>query len=163
VAGWEDAYFGNSPACDPNAWSDPDCAYAQPANPALFGPNAPRVKGGFDWLGEEWPNAAARILPDPNPIDIEGHGTHVADIIGGMGYPAGDNEDGPYPAKGVGVAPEADIYGFKVCASFSTSCNGLAMLKSLDNAADLDGNPATYDPARRGQHVARFALRPAGR
>jgi minor extracellular serine protease Vpr len=147
VAGWEDAYFGNSPACDWGAWSDPDCAYAQPANPALFGPNAPRVKGGFDWLGEEWPNAAARILPDPNPIDIEGHGTHVADIIGGMGYPVGGNEDGPYPAKGVGVAPEADIYGFKVCASFSTSCNGLAMLKSLDNAADLDGNPATYDPA----------------
>jgi minor extracellular serine protease Vpr len=88
-----------------------------------------------------------RILPDPNPIDIEGHGTHVADIIGGLGYAAGVNADGAYPAKGVGVAPEADIYGFKVCASFSTSCNGLALLKALDNAADLDGNPTTYDPA----------------
>jgi hypothetical protein len=33
-----------------------DCAYAKPADPALFGPAALRVKGGFDWLGEEWPN-----------------------------------------------------------------------------------------------------------
>jgi len=147
VAGWEEAYFGADPACDPNAWHDADCAYAKPADPALFGPAAPRIKGGFDWLGEEWPNDLARILPDPNPIDIEGHGTHVADIIGGLGYPAGVNADGAYPAKGVGVAPEADIYGFKVCASFSTSCNGLALLKGMDNAADLDGNPTTVDPA----------------
>lgn len=144
---WLGAYFGADPACDWNAWSDPDCAYAKPANPALFGPNAPVVKGGYDWLGEEWPNAAARILPDPNPVDVEGHGTHVADIIGGQGYPAGTNADGAYPAKGAGVAPDTEIYSFKVCASYSTSCNGLAMLKSLDNAADLDGNPTTVDPA----------------
>ncbi|HHW88020.1 MAG TPA: S8 family serine peptidase [Chloroflexi bacterium] len=147
VAAWEEAYYGNDPECDQNEWSDPDCAYARPANPAFFGPAAPRIKGGFDWLGEEWPNGQGRILPDPNPIDIEGHGTHVADIIGGLAYPAGVNVDGPYPAKGAGVAPEADIYGFKVCASFSTSCNGLALLKAMDNAADLDGNPTTVDPA----------------
>jgi subtilisin family serine protease len=147
VAGWEAAYFGADPACDPNAWHNADCAYAKPANPALFGPAALRVKGGFDWLGEEWPNGLGRILPDPNPIDIEGHGTHVADIIGGLGYAAGVNADGPYPAKGVGVAPGVALYGFKVCASFSTSCNGLALLKAMDNAADLDGNPTTFDPA----------------
>lgn len=146
VAGWEEAYFGNSPDCDWNALSDPDCAYAQPADPAYFGPNAPRIKGGYDWLGEAWPIVDV-LLPDPNPIDFEGHGTHVSDIIGGVAYPAGVDEDGPYPAKGVGVAPSADLYGFKVCASFSTSCEGLALLKSMDNAADLDGNPATYDPA----------------
>ncbi|MBP1468693.1 S8 family serine peptidase, partial [Candidatus Chloroploca sp. M-50] len=81
-----------------------------------------------------------------NPIDFEGHGTHVADIIGGLGYPAGTNEDGAYPAKGVGVAPEAEIYGFKACASFSSACNGLALLASVDNAADLDRDPATADP-----------------
>ncbi|MBX3002024.1 MAG: CHRD domain-containing protein [Caldilineaceae bacterium] len=145
VAGWEEAYFGSDVACDPNVLHDPDCAYAKPADPALFGPNAPRVKGGYDWLGEAWPSGP--VLPDPNPIDYGGHGTNVADIIGGLGYPAGTNEDGDYPAKGQGVAPGADIYAFKVCASFSTSCNGLAILKGLDSSADLDGNPATYDPA----------------
>ena len=147
VAGWENAYYGADPECDQNVDHDPDCAYALPADPALFGPAAPRVKGGFDWLGEAWRSGSDPILPDPNPIDIEGHGTHVADIIGGLGYPAGVNADGPYPAKGVGVAPEAELYGFKVCASFTTSCNGLALLKAMDNAADLDGNPTTVDPA----------------
>lgn len=147
VAAWEEAYYGNNPDCDSNVDHDPDCAYARPANPAFFGPAAPRVKGGFDWLGEAWRSGSDPILPDANPIDIEGHGTHVADIIGGLGYPAGVNADGPYPAKGVGVAPEADLYGFKVCASFTTSCNGLALLKAMDNAADLDGNPTTVDPA----------------
>lgn len=147
VADWENAYYGADPECDQNVDHDPDCAYALPADPALFGPAAPRVKGGFDWLGEAWRTSGDPILPDPNPIDIEGHGTHVADIIGGLGYPAGVNADGPYPAKGVGVAPQADLYGFKVCASFTTSCNGLALLKAMDNAADLDGNPTTFDPA----------------
>lgn len=147
VADWQAAYYGSDPDCDQNVDHDPDCAYARPADPALFGPAAPRIKGGFDWLGEAWRGGSDPILPDPNPIDIEGHGTHVADIIGGLAYPAGVNVDGPYSAKGAGVAPAADIYGFKVCASFTTSCNGLALLKAMDNAADLDGNPTTVDPA----------------
>ena len=54
VAGWEAAYYGDDPDCDQAALHDPDCAYAQPADPALFGPAAPRIKGGFDWLGEQW-------------------------------------------------------------------------------------------------------------
>jgi len=148
VAGWEAAYYGDDPDCDQDALHDPDCAYAKPADPALFGPAAPRIKGGFDWLGEQWNGSTnTTIITDSNPIDFEGHGTHVADIIGGLGYDAGVNEDGPYAAKGVGVAPEAEIYGFKACASFSTSCSGLALLASVDNAADLDRDPTTTDPA----------------
>lgn len=147
VAGWEAAYYGDSPDCDRTVAHDPDCAYAQPADPALFGPAAPRIKGGFDWLGEQWNGSTnTTIITDSNPIDFEGHGTHVADIIGGLPYDAGTNADGAYPAKGVGVAPDAEIYGFKACASFSSSCNGLALLASVDNAADLDRNPATVDP-----------------
>jgi subtilisin family serine protease len=150
VAGWEAAYYGDSTDCDRNVAHDPDCAYAKDAAPTLFGPNAPRVKGGFDWLGEQWDgtdaNANNVILTDTNPIDIEGHGTHVADIIGGLGYEAAANADGPYSAKGVGVAPGVELYGFKACASFSSACNGLALLASVDNAADLDRNPATVDP-----------------
>lgn len=133
--GFDEAYFGSDVACDANELHDPDCAYAKPADPALFGPAAPKVKGGYDWLGEAWP-ITNDILPDPNPIDWEGHGTHVADIIAGFAYTAGTNADGPYLAKGAGVAPDADIYAYKACASFSTSCNGLALLKSVDSAVE---------------------------
>lgn len=143
VAAWEDAYFGD--CLHPQAF-DPGCAANHPANPALFGPAAPKVKGGYDWLGEKWP-VAGLPEPDPNPVDFEGHGTSVADIIAGMGYAAGANEDGAYPAKGPGMAPSANIWAFKACASYSTSCNGVALLASVDDAADLDNNPATKDPA----------------
>ncbi|MFZ4849904.1 MAG: S8 family serine peptidase [Caldilinea sp.] len=146
VAGWGAAYYGASPDCDPTVPSDPECAYAQPANPALFGPAAPRVKGGYDFLGEAWPEGSDTPMPDPNPIDVEGHGTHVADIIGGRSYAAGTNADGNYPAKGVGVAPDSELYAFKVCASFSSSCNGLSLLAAMDAAMDLDGDPETSDP-----------------
>ena len=146
VAGWQAAYYGASADCDPTERSDSDCAYTQPADPALFGPAAPRVKGGYDFLGEAWPDDSDVPMPDPNPIDIEGHGTHVADIIGGRAYAAGTNGDGPYLAKGVGVAPDSELYGFKVCASFSSSCNGLSLLAAMDAATDLDGNPETADP-----------------
>lgn len=142
-ASFESAYFGSNAACTEG--TENVCANQQFANPAYFGPNAPKVKGGYDWLGEAWPDAD--MAPDPNPIDVQGHGTHVGDIIAGFGYNAGTNEDGDYPAKGVGMAPGANLWAFKVCASFSPSCNGVALLAAMDDAADLDNNPATYDPA----------------
>ena len=39
--------------------------------------------------------------PDPNPIDLEGHGTHVSDIVGGR------SADGTHRASRPGV----DLYG----------------------------------------------------
>jgi subtilisin family serine protease len=47
---------------------------------------------------------------------------------------------------GQGVAPGVSIYGFKACSAQSTACNGLALLLSIDAAADLDDDPATFDP-----------------
>ncbi|MCS6841327.1 MAG: DUF4397 domain-containing protein [Roseiflexus sp.] len=59
---------------------------ADPRNTTLDGlfPTE-RVKGGYDFVGEAWPNGP--LAPDPDPIDFEGHGTHVADIIGGNPIP----------------------------------------------------------------------------
>jgi len=148
VAAWKAAYYGSDPACLVDD-SLPTCANRQAANPAYFGAGAPKVKGGYDWVGPLWPTYGSE-MPDPNPIALVesgDHGTHVSDIIGGFGYAAGTNADGPYPAKGEGVAPGADLYMFTVCSSISTSCSGLAMLQGLDDAADLDDNPATVDPA----------------
>ena len=142
VLDWYDAYYGDNPDCFD---TQPHCAYSLPPDPSYVGPDAPKVAGGYDWVGELWPDGP--VIPDSNPIDAQGHGTHVADIIAGFGYPAGHNADGDYPAQGVGVAPGAKIWALKVCSAINTSCNGAALLLALDDAADLDNDPATIDPA----------------
>ena len=105
------------------------------------------IVGGFDFVGEAWPFAPER--PDPDPIDCGfkvikpqkianaagltlcdgGHGTHVADIIGGD----------------LGVAPDAEIYAVKVCSSVSTSCSGVALIQGMDFAIDPNGDGSTAD------------------
>jgi subtilisin family serine protease len=94
----------------------------------LFGLSAPKVIGGFDFVGEAWPGGAR--TEDPNPIDFEGHGTHVADIIGGK------SADGTHK----GVAPGAKLYGVKVCSAVASSCNGVALLKGIEFALDPNGD-----------------------
>jgi hypothetical protein len=94
-----------------------------------FGPAAPKVIGGYDFVGELWPTSGPRS-EDPNPIDFEGHGTHVADII------AGRSADGTHK----GVAPGAKVYAVKVCSAVATSCNGIALLKAMDFALDPNGD-----------------------
>lgn len=101
----------------------------------LFGPGAPKVKGGFDFVGDVWPNGDR--TEDPNPLDAPsgglwsgGHGTHVADIIGGR------SADGTHK----GIAPGVSLYAVKVCSAVSTSCNGVSMLLGLDWALDPNGD-----------------------
>ncbi|WP_046111625.1 S8 family serine peptidase [Aquincola tertiaricarbonis] len=117
-------------------------AFAAAANnptvvtPGVF-PTA-KVIGGYDFVGETWPNGA--LAPDPNPIDAgsdAGHGTHVADIA------AGASTDG----KHKGMAPGASIYAVKVCSSVSTSCSGVATLAGLDWAMDPNGDLDFSDAA----------------
>jgi minor extracellular serine protease Vpr len=89
-----------------------------------------KVVAGYDFVGESWPNAAEVF--DPDPIDLEGHGTHVADII------AGASVDGTHK----GVAPGASLVAIKVCSAISSSCSGLALLAGVDFALDpnMDGD-----------------------
>src|SRR6267143_6586773 len=106
-----------------------------------FFPTA-KVVGGFDFVGEKWPNGP--LAPDPDPIDCGtsaipapcagGHGTHVADIIAG--------NDG---ASHKGVAPGASLYAVKVCSSVSTACSGVALLQGMEFALDPDGDGDTSD------------------
>lgn len=98
-----------------------------------------RVVGGYDFVGEQWAGSADIEQPDPDPIDCGnsaitdvcdgGHGTHVADIIGGA----------------QGVAPEVDLYAVKVCSAVSTSCSGIAILQGLEFAADPNGDGDVRD------------------
>ena len=86
-----------------------------------------KVIGGFDFVGEVWPDGD--LAPDPDPIDFNGHGTHVADIIGG--------------AKG--VAPGVKLYAVKVCSSTASSCNGVALLQAMDFILDPNGDDDISD------------------
>ncbi|HEX6794960.1 MAG TPA: S8 family serine peptidase [Casimicrobiaceae bacterium] len=103
---------------------------ASPADPALFGPNAPRVKGGTDLVGDSYqpdansPGYQPTPHPDPNPLDCNGHGSHVAGTAAGSGVTAaGATYTGSYDAGtvssntwtiGPGVAPKADLYAVRV-------------------------------------------------
>jgi hypothetical protein len=96
-----------------------------------FGSGAPKVVGGYDFVGETWPNAA--LAPDPNPIaraGTGGHGTHVADII------LGKSADGQHK----GVAPEAKLYAVKVCSAVASSCSGIGILQGVDFSLDPNGD-----------------------
>ena len=123
------------------------CYGANPADPAnkTLPASCPypttKVIGGFDFVGERWPNSPGGILePDPNPIGAPvpgvfpgvdgGHGTHVADIV------AGKSADGLH----VGVAPGAQLYAVKVCSSVSTSCSGIALIEAMEFALDPNGD-----------------------
>jgi minor extracellular serine protease Vpr len=99
-----------------------------PADPAIFGPKAPKVKGGIDLVGDNYDanstDPAKRVPhPDPNPLDCDFHGTHVAGIAAGFGVTrAGATYTGPYNASTAGmsfeiapgVAPLADLYAVRV-------------------------------------------------
>lgn len=109
-------------------------------NPAYF-PTA-KVIGGYDFVGEVWPNGA--LQPDPNPIDhVYGsgypHGTHVSSTMGGVEVETPDGHTFR------GVAPDVKFYAVKVCSSVSSSCSGMAMMEGLDFAADPNGDGKIND------------------
>lgn len=98
-----------------------------------------KVIGGFDFVGESWNGTAGGppLAPDPDPIaapdqsTFGGHGTHVADIIGGKD----------------GVAPDAQLYAIKACAVPTSSCSGIALMQGMEFAVDPNGDGDTSDRA----------------
>lgn len=100
--------------------TSPDDPRNRTIDPEVFPTD--RVVAGFDFTGEFWVGGAGSPpeQPNPNPIDIEGHGTSVADIAAGT----------------LGVAPGADIVAIKACASFSSACSGVALIQAVDFALD---------------------------
>ncbi len=112
-------------------------------NPAIIEPGTfptAKVKGGYDFIGSAWTGGTGSPAeaPDPDPLDDGalnpanagvGHGSHVADIIGGRG----------------GVAPGVDLYGVKVCATSTSSCSGLSLIRGMEWTVDPNGDGSFSD------------------
>lgn len=130
---------------------------AGPPDPGLF-PNA-KVIGGYDFVGDTYngdrsdPAYQPIAHPDDNPLDCEGHGSHVAGSAAGLGVAAnGSTYSGAYDEStdfgamkiGPGMAPGAKLLAYKVFG-----CGGTTswIAAAIDKAADPDGDGDPSDGA----------------
>src|SRR5262245_1959131 len=100
---------GNKALNVPVAIIDTGIDYKHPDLGGCFGTSC-KVAGGFDFVNN-----------DADPLDDEGHGTHVAGTVAAL-----DNDNGV-----VGVAPEAKLYALKVLSS-SGSGSFSDVIKALE-------------------------------
>lgn len=114
------------------------------ADPALF-PND-KIVGGVDLVGDRYAAGVSAPKPDANPLDCNGHGSHVGGTVAGYG----ENADrttytGPYDEStpfgdlwiGPGMAPEAKLFAIRV---FGCSGSTDVVTQALDVAMDPNGD-----------------------
>jgi subtilisin family serine protease len=107
--------------------------YLHPALGGGFGPNS-KVIGGYDFVND-----------DADPMDDNGHGTHVAGISAGNG-------------GGLkGVAPDAKLIALKVLDAEGSGKNSW-VIAGIERALDPDKNPSTNDAV----HVINLSLGGSG-
>ncbi len=134
------------------AYNAANAADTLPPSPALGW--GLRVKGGWDFVGDDYDADPSSDTyqpvpkPDPNPLDCNGHGSHVSGTAGGSGVLAnGTTYTGPYNAStissnswtiGPGVAPKVDLYGLRVFGCLgSTDVTVDAIEWAVDNDMDV--------------------------
>lgn len=108
-----------------------------------------KVVGGFDFVGDDFDSRQNPVIsPDPDPMDCNGHGSHVAGIVAGFGAQLGGGRfPGPYDSDvpledlliGPGVAPEALLYALKVFGC-GLGTNSAPLLEALEFALDPNGD-----------------------
>ena len=111
-----------------------------------------KVVGGYDFVGDDYDadgsGAAAVPVADPNPLDCNGHGSHVAGTAAGYGVNAdGSTFTGSYRSLtaatlnamriGPGTAPKASLYALRV---FGCEGSTNAVMPALDWALDPNGD-----------------------
>ncbi|KAI1339661.1 peptidase S8/S53 domain-containing protein [Xylariaceae sp. FL0016] len=113
--------------------------YTHPALGGGFGPGF-KVAGGHDFVGDNyWPSDGTDKEPDEDPLDYQGHGTHVAGIIAG--------DSGVWS----GVAPKATLNSYKVFSKSGGTDEATlidAFLTAYDDGVDIItasvGNPGGW-------------------
>jgi subtilisin family serine protease len=110
-----------------------------------------KVVAGRDFAGDAYTGANTPV-PDLDPLDCNGHGSHVAGSAAGLGV-NGDGTTFPGPWDnttpfssfliGPGVAPRADIYAFKI---FGCSGSTGLTVQAINAAVDPngDGDPSDH-------------------
>jgi minor extracellular serine protease Vpr len=103
-------------------WNHPDLG-------GCFGPGC-RVETGYDFVGDAYAGSASTPVPDNDPDDCGGHGSHVAGILGAS--PAA-------PGGAKGVAPGVTFGAYRVfgCAGTTTADIMIAAMERV-LADDMD-------------------------
>ncbi|WDK19144.1 subtilase [Colletotrichum graminicola] len=88
-----------------------------------------KVAGGYDFVGDQlWPAVGYDKEPDADPVDMVGHGTHVAGIVAGK------------TGNFTGVAPESKLFAYKVMSRQGSTDSATlieAFLTAYDDGMDI--------------------------
>jgi uncharacterized repeat protein (TIGR01451 family) len=109
-----------------------------------------KIVGGTDFAGDAYTGGNVPV-PDPNPMDCNGHGSHVSGTAAGFGVTSGGATfGGPYDNTvpfgslriNPGTAPKASLYALRVFG-----CGGSTGLtvQAIDWAMDPDGDSDLSD------------------
>jgi minor extracellular serine protease Vpr len=106
--------------------------YTHPDLGGCFGTGC-RVVKGYDLVGDLYDaNTNPFPVPDPDPMDCAGHGTHVSGIIGA---------NGNFATGGVkGVAPGVTFYAYRVFGCVGSTSDSVmidAMERALNDGAQV--------------------------
>jgi len=109
-----------------------------------------KVAGGFDFVGDAY-NGGNTPAPDANPMDCNGHGSHVAGTAAGFGVTgAGAPYAGPWDTTtnfaalriGPGAAPMAQLYALRV---FGCGGSTGVVVQAIDWAMDPNNDDDLSD------------------
>ncbi|TLZ96970.1 MAG: peptidase S8 and S53 subtilisin kexin sedolisin, partial [Methanobacteriota archaeon] len=127
---------------------------ALPADPSMFGPDAPKVKGGTDLVGDNYTGLNTEV-PDPNPLDCNGHGSHTAGtalysvrVFGCSGFTSSQNV---VTAIEWAVDHGMDVISMSLGSDFGTTAdvsveasNNAALAGTIVVAAAGNAGPSPY-------------------